>query len=226
MQNRNNYKQFTAGLACGLMMITTTAIAAGPVSQYSPRATGKQSNPWALPQAPNSATGYQRMPKSWGQQNQDSQLEKYKWGFQFVTPKILESLKHQQIQTQLMTGNNQRPLPPRQSIQNYAYPSGLQQTQKNWRPQYQDRQVEKHKRGFRFVTPEILESLKQQQIQTQQMTENIQHPLLPHQSIQNYDYPSFGTGFKNPLYDTPTASPWSSGPDILYGGKMYPFVPK
>ncbi|RKZ57091.1 MAG: hypothetical protein DRQ44_16140 [Gammaproteobacteria bacterium] len=297
MQNRKIHNQFTTGLACGLMMITTTAIAAGPVSQYSLRATAEQSNPWALTQTPNSAAGYQRIPKSWRphnqQQNQHSQIKKYRPGFRFVTPEILQSLKHQQIQTQLMTGNNQRPLMPRQSIQNHAYPpgfqqtpkttrpqyqvnriekykrssrfvtpetleslkhqqiqtllmtknnqrpllqrqsiqnhaypSGFQQTAKSWRPQYQSSQVENYRRGSRFVTSEILESLKQQQIQTQLMPENKQRPLLTRQSIQNYGYPSSGMGYTNPLYDTPAVSPWASGSDVLYGGTSSPFVPK
>ena len=227
MQNRKIHKQFTVGLACGLMMlITTTVIAGSPLSQYSLRVTGEQSNPWALPQAPSGATGFHYKPKSWGQQNQDRQIEKYNRGFRFVTPEIIESLKQQQIQTQLMTENKQRPLMPRQSIQHYGYPSGFQQTQRTWRPQNQDSQIDKYNRGFRFVTPEILESLKQQQIQTQLMTENKQHPLIPRQSKQNYGAPSFGMGFTNPLYDTPAVSPWSSGSDILYGGESSPFVPK
>lgn len=165
MQNCKMYKQFTAGLACGLMMmITTTAIAGNPVSQYSLlRVTGEQSNPWAVPQTPNRATGFQQIPKT-------------------------------------------------------------------RRPQHQSRQIENHKRGFRFVTPEILQSLKQQQTQTQLMTENNQRPFMPRQPVQNYGYPSPGTGFTNPLHrtpaDTPAASPWSSGSDILYGGESSPFVPK
>ena len=160
MQNCKIYKQFTVGLASGLMMvITTTAIAGSPVSQYSLLVTGEQSNPWASPHTPNSATGFQQIPKSREQQ-------------------------------------------------------------------YQSRQIEKHKRGFRFVTPETLESLKQQQIQTQLMTDNNQRPLMPRQPVQNYAYPSSGMGFTNPLYDTPAASPWSSGSDILHGGESSPFVPK
>ena len=227
MQNHKIYKQFTVGLACGLiMLITTTVIAGSPLSQYSLRVTGEQSNPWALPQAPSDVTGFEYKPKSWGQQNQDRQIEKYNRGFRFVTPEILESLKQQQIQTQLMTENKQRPLMPRQSIQHYGYPSEFQQTPKVWKPQYQDSQIDKYNRGFRFVTPEILESLKQQQIQTQLMRENKQHPLIPRQSKQNYGASSFGMGFTNPLYDTPAVSPWSSGSDILYGGESSPFVPK
>ena len=122
MQNCTIYKQLTAGLVCGLMMlITTTVIAGSPVSQYSLRVTGEQSNPWASPYTPSSATGFQQVPKSWRPQYQSRQIEKYKRGFRFVTPEILESLKQQQIQTQLMPENKQGPLMPRQSSHNYAY---------------------------------------------------------------------------------------------------------
>jgi len=227
MQNRKILKQFTVGLACGLMMLITTTVTAGrPLSQYSLRVIGEQSNPWVLPQAHNSATGFQHMPKSWGQQNQGRQIEQHDRGFRFVTPEILASLKQQQIQTQLLTENKPRPLMPRQSTQHYGHPSGFQQTPKSWGQQYQDRKIEQHDRGFRFVTPEILASLKQQQIQSQLMTENKPRPLMPRQSIQNYASPSSGMGFTNPLYDTPAVSPWSSGSDILYGGESSPFVPE
>jgi len=142
-----------------MMIIATTAIADSPVFPYSLQVTGEHGNPWSLPQTPHSASGFQQMSKTRGQQ-------------------------------------------------------------------YQGRQIEKYNRRFRFVTPEILESIKQQQIQTQLMPENKQHPLMPRQSLQHYANPSFGTGLTNPLYDTPAASPWSSGSDILYGGESFHFAPK
>ena len=226
MQNSKSHKQFTVGFVCGLMMITTTALAGSPVSQYSQRVTGEQSNPRAFPQAANSATGFQQTPKTRRPRYPGRQIEKHNRGYGFVTPETLESLKQQQIQTQLMTENNQRPLMPRQPVQNYGYPSGFHQTQMNRSPQYQGRHIEKNNRGYGFVTPEILESLKQQQIQTQLMTENNQRPLMPRQPVQNYVNPSSGMGFTNPLYDTPAVSPWGSGSDILYSGEPSPYVPK
>ncbi len=87
----------------------------------------------------------------------------------------------------------------------------------------------------RFVTPGILESLKQQQIQTQ-MTPSYesyprlrsrqqmaQQPLtrLPEKRYYNGE-PSYGMGPANPLYDAPAVSPWGGGPDVIYRGQSFP----
>jgi len=72
----------------------------------------------------------------------------------------------------------------------------------------------------RFVTPEFLESLRQQQSQYQIMPENrrylepdSQHygPGLP--GADSYGYPSYGLDYVDPLYDTPMISPWGIGAD-------------
>ena len=86
----------------------------------------------------------------------------------------------------------------------------------------------------RFVTPDILESLKQQQIQTQMTPSNesyrqsrpqqrmLQQPVtrLPEKSY--YGNPNYGMGSANPLYDVPTVSPWGSGPEVIYRGGSFP----
>lgn len=89
----------------------------------------------------------------------------------------------------------------------------------------------------RFVTPEILESLKRQQQQHQIMPENQQYNRpVPRQFMQmqpgsglpgqgSYVYPSYSTGSANPLYDTPAVSPWGDGSDVLYRGESFPMVP-
>ncbi len=89
----------------------------------------------------------------------------------------------------------------------------------------------------RFVTPEFLESLKQQQKQHQVMPENQRyHQPEPRQFRQMqpgsglpgqgaYSYPSYGTGSANPLYDAPAVSPWGDGSDVLYRGESFPMVP-
>jgi hypothetical protein len=101
--------------------------------------------------------------------------------------------------------------------------------------QRQRNQIDRQNQGFRFVTPAILESLKQQQRQTQMMQRNQQSyqpgPRQPVQGSyqrnyqQNYGYPSYGMGYSNPLYDVPAVSPWGSRPDILYRGQSFPLVP-
>ncbi|MFV2003778.1 MAG: hypothetical protein ACC650_01180 [Gammaproteobacteria bacterium] len=104
----------------------------------------------------------------------------------------------------------------------------------------------------RFVTPEILESLKQQQKQYQVMPENQRYrqpaerqymPTMPVPGIPGaglpgsglsgpglpgqwgYGYPLYGTGSTGPLYDVPAVSPWGNDADILYRGESFPLVP-
>ena len=87
----------------------------------------------------------------------------------------------------------------------------------------------------RFVTPGILQSLKQQQIQTQ-MTPSTEHyrqlrsrQRMPQQPVTrlpgnsyNYGQPSSGgMGTANPLYDVPAVSPWGSGSDVIYRGGSF-----
>jgi len=93
----------------------------------------------------------------------------------------------------------------------------------------------------RFVTPEILQSLKQQQMQTQLMQNDRRHnqrydqqqrqlpynsslrqsmPLFPEQN--NFASPSYGMGYANPLFDAPAVSPWGNSPDLIYRGESLP----
>ena len=109
----------------------------------------------------------------------------------------------------------------------YGKPMGTQE---------QGRPIEfKQHLGGRFVTPGILESLKQQQIQTQMTPAYEPHrQLRPRQRMQqqpvtrsaekNYYYgePSYGMGTVNPLFDAPAVSPWGSGPDVIYRGQSFP----
>ena len=96
---------------------------------------------------------------------------------------------------------------------------------------YQERRGQRQ-RG-RFVTPDVLESLKQQQRQHQVMPEN-QHgtrqywPAQPGSGLLGqggYGYPLYGTGSANPLYDAPAVSPWGNGADVLNRGGAFPMVP-
>ena len=90
-----------------------------------------------------------------------------------------------------------------------------------------------------FVTPGILESLKQQQIQTQMTPsyesyrqrpqQRMPQQRMPQQPVtrlpENRNYygePSYGMGYANPLYDVPAVSPWGSGPDVVYRGESFP----
>ena len=103
--------------------------------------------------------------------------------------------------------------------------SDFQKKPKSWGPHYPGMQRQQYNQDFRFVTPEILESLKQQQSQNQMTPENKQ-PYKPQRSTRNYSYPSLGMGYTNPLYDTPTVSPWSTDSNLLYSGDSFPMAPK
>lgn len=78
----------------------------------------------------------------------------------------------------------------------------------------------------RFVTPEILESLKRQQMQTQQMPGNkqqYQRQAIPYQPVMDgYGGSSYGMNNFSPLYDEPAVSPWGNGSDVLYRGESFP----
>ena len=94
-------------------------------------------------------------------------------------------------------------------------------------------QFEQESHGF--VTQQELEQLEQQQMQMQQMPgdrRDLRRPIpgsgnnyMP----QIYGYPSYGPsygmGYTNPLYHTPSVSPWGSEPGLLYEGQSFPWVP-
>lgn len=103
--------------------------------------------------------------------------------------------------------------------------SDFQKKSRSWGKHYHGMQRRQYNQDFRFVTPEILESLKQQQSQYQ-MTPEDKQPLKPRRSIQNYSYPSLGMGFTSPLYDTPAVSPWGTDSNLLYSGDSFPMAPK
>jgi hypothetical protein len=100
-----------------------------------------------------------------------------------------------------------------------------QHPQENQPPQ--ETQAEKQSKNFRFVTPEILDSLKQQQTQSQLMPGNEynQQNLYRRSARGRYGYSPYGLGYTDTIYDLPAVSPWGIGPDVLYRGQSYPLVP-
>jgi len=158
----------------------------------------------------------------------------------WVLPKKQESHPGFQPGFQQPYGNYQQYQPVPQDVQN---PDAQSRYGQNQPAQNRDR-VRQYQpvhqwqpRTDRFVTPEFLESLKQQQQQHQVMPENQQyHQPVPRQFMQMppesglpgqgvYGYPSYGTGSANPLYDTPAVSPWGDGSDVMYRGESFPMVP-
>lgn len=104
--------------------------------------------------------------------------------------------------------------------------------------QYREEQPDVQYHGFRFVTPEILQSLKQTQMRTQQTParntnrrpyrsrQSTPPQLMSEQPVQGYyGFPSTAMGASNPLYDVPAVSPWGDGSDVLYRGESFPWIP-
>ena len=118
-----------------------------------------------------------------------------------------------------LTGGQYNPWAVPQAAEN---PRGFQQPLKYQYQQYQGQfsQNRTYQRD-RFVTPEFLESLKRQQSQQQIMPENRWYsqfapeqskPQRPDSGLPgsgSFGYPSYGTDYLDPLYDTPAVTPWS-----------------
>jgi len=114
----------------------------------------------------------------------------------------------------------------RNSLSNLIKSQNLfQKRLRSWGQVYHGIQRRQYHQDFRFVTPEILESLKQQQSHNQMAPENEQ-TLKSRRSIQSYRYPSLGMNYTNPLYDTPAVSPWSTDSNLLYSSDSFPMAPK
>lgn len=84
----------------------------------------------------------------------------------------------------------------------------------------------------RFVTPDILRSLNQQQIQNQSAPkdederQSMSKPQLQRQyNMPPYGAPPYGMGYSPPVYDMPYTSPWANNLDILYQDESLPLVP-
>lgn len=158
----------------------------------------------------------------------------------WILPDTQESNPEVQPEFQQSYDNDQRYSSAPQPVQN---PDVQKQYRREQPAQNRDR-ARQYQPGHqwqpqteRFVSPEFLESLKQQQQRYQVMPENQQYRQpepgrfmqiqpgtgSPGQGV--YGYPLYGTGSANPLYDTPAVSPWSGGPDVLYRGESFPMVP-
>ena len=112
-------------------------------------------------------------------------------------------------------------------------PLDFQRLPKYRSQQYRPESTDRYGRANRFVTPEILESIKRQQTQSQMMYGNPYYgrPYNPQPAPQpygGYNYnsaPLPGGNYPVPLYDVPPVSPWGSSPDLLYRGQSFPLIP-
>ena len=172
-----------------------------------------------------------------------------------VADRLASQYRVQQVSEQ----SNPWQLPQKQQNQNGLQPGSQQAPYGNYQ-QYQAQPQQNRNSGRqsqslhqwqpqadRFVSPEFLDSLKQQQRHYQVSPESQRyHQPRPPQFMQvppgagtpgyglpgsgaygsgAYSYPKYGAGSANPLYDTPAVSPWGSGPDVLYRGESFPMIP-
>lgn len=147
----------------------------------------------------------------------------------FFTSAIADR-NHQGYSLLLAGGGNPWAIPEtRENYPNYRQPSvyGNQQPRREPEARRNQRQAPQSRiyQGNQFVTDEFLDSLKQQQSQYQVLPEHgrTSHgvrrrsvPEQPNTSLSNpgtYDYPSYGTGYVEPLVDTmsdvPVVTPWT-----------------
>ena len=215
ISNKFITSRFFTGWICGLLMIMVTpAMTANVVvdsedPQYPWLRVSGQSNPWALPQTQQNNFDF----RSGFQQQPYDYYQQYQ-----SAPIETQHPDAQYPDTQSRYRHNM-PLQNRDKMRQY-------QPTHQWQPQAE-----------RFVTPEFLESLKQQQKQHQLIPENQQdHQPVQRQFMQKqpgsglpgqgiYSYPSYHAGSANPLYDVPAVSPWGNGADVLYRGESFPMVP-
>ena len=154
------------------------------------------SNPWALPQAPVSDD----------LQQPDEQLDRKQPSlppasqpkvWRFVTPEILDSIKHQQMQMQMMPGQI---VPGQRRIE----PSGSCPVLPEAKPALQPP----------FVPG--LGLMPQSSYYSGQPTMPLQMPAVSPSAMPQ------GMNNTNPAYDSPAVSPWGQGADVLYRGESLP----
>jgi len=160
------------------------------------------SNPWLLPQAPMSddwqQTGGQRDSK---QQPSSPASQAKVW--RFVTPEILDSIKHQQMQMQMMPGQ----IVPRQRR---VEPSGSCPVIPEEKPVFQPQFVP----GTGLMPQSSYYS--GQPVYSRQAVMPSQMPAVAPSAMHQ------GMNNTNPMYDTPAVSPWGQGADVLYRGESFP----
>jgi len=142
----------------------------------------------------------------------------------------------------------------------FAFSAAADRSSNPWAlPQAVEQLPAYQQQGYRFVTPEIIESLEQQQTRAQQVPgyyqnrqyrapqslpsrrpqvpappqvmQQLMPQLMSEPPIQTfplhdtYGFSSPATGFTHPLTDLPSVSPWAGGPDVMYQGEQFPWLP-
>ena len=187
MQQKIIYKSIIGCWMLSLFASVSTAVAV----EYS--------NPWALPQAPMDKDWRQTDERHDKKQSSPSPAKQSKvW--RFVTPEILDSLKQQQMQMQLMPGQI---VPEQHRVE----PSGscpVVPKKPTLLPQFVPRSGLMPQSSYFSGQPTMPSRLPAQ---------------MP--SVAPSDM-HFGMNNTNPMFDSPAVSPWGRGADVLYRGESFP----
>ncbi len=199
--------RFFTGCMYGLLMIMVTSAIAGDAAE------GNEGSQYPAPRVVEQSNPWVLPQKQDSRRGYQPEFQQSYDNYQQYQP-VPQDAQNPDAQSRY---RQNQPAPNRDSARQY-------QSVHQWQPQTD-----------RFVTPEFLESLKQQQHQI--MPENRRyHRPAPRSFMQMqpgsglpgqraYGYPSYGTGSANPLYDTPAVSPWGDGSDAMYRGESFPMVP-
>lgn len=214
-----------SGLPClfALLIILSGEVLAEDYYQqaapyYSPPATGNQlnpqmeqqrryqqsdqNNPWVLPPVQNERPGFGQRYDYRYHRFEENPIDQRSRSYRFVTPEILQSLKRQQTQNQLLQRLPEQQYPrqqgPRQQGPGQKYP------------------------GQRPVQQPLYRSVPG--------SSTLDYPLPGSLGQSYYGLAPYASAmqdnrFSDPLYDAPSTSPWGGGPDILYRGESFPWLP-
>jgi len=151
------------------------------------------SNPWVLPQAPMVEDS--RLDKKQPSPSPSPASQPKVW--RFVTPEILDSLKQQQIQMQLMPGQI---VPEQHRVQ----PSGSCPVVPNEQS---------------VLQPQFVPGSGLMPQSSYYRGQSMMPSQMPSMAPSNMPY---GMNNSNPVYDSPAVSPWGQGADVLYRGESFP----
>ncbi len=190
-----------------------------------------ETNPWLVPEKPVAENGFVRHPhplydvdnKSSSRyksrdfnpghyvpENDDKHLYQ---GGRFVTPEVLESLKHQQMYFQ------QAPVQP---APGYRQPDSKQNSWRSQSPANNYPAIPSAGKNY----PDTYSYPSYGSMTENPATASNRNPVNGrynnNDSILNDSVTNYGMNNNNPLYDVPLVSPWGNSPDVLYRGESFP----
>ncbi|PCJ87144.1 MAG: hypothetical protein COA54_06460 [Thiotrichaceae bacterium] len=156
----------------------------------------ESSNPWALPQA-SMAEDWQQTDRQHNRKQSSPSNASQSKSWRFVTPEMLDSLKRQQTQMQLMPGQM---MPEQHRVE----PSGSCPVQS---------------KDVSTLQPQLVPGFGPM---LQSSYFSGQSAILPQMPAVAPSDMHYGMNNTNPMFDSPAVSPWGKGADVLYRGESFP----